>query len=84
MNLVNIVPKDTRTPLEGGGRADVDQLIWFAQTSLNDLVAALGDHTKVPDITLKQLDDLKALVVEAQRAHSRGRCIDLPQHEFEG
>lgn len=73
MNYANPTPRTASAPLEGGGRAEVDQLIWFASSSVHDLCAALADPAKVPAITAIQLDDLKTLVVQAQRAHMLGR-----------
>ena len=66
----------------GVGRTDVDQLVWFAQSALHDLCAALADRSKVPVITEMQLGDLNRLVAQAQRAKTLGNHIDLPPHEF--
>lgn len=72
-----------RSNPQWGPGHELDQLIWFASSALHDLGAALSGST-VKTITLAQLKDLNALVLQAQRARTIGHRIDLPSHEFNG
>lgn len=49
--------------------SDLDQLVWFASSSLNDLQAHLAT---CPSITESQLNDLRVMVTQAHAALSKG------------